>query len=683
MANNKFNKYIGAVALGVVITAVPSCKDDLSDFRGDGTSSPVATESLWELINSNPNLSKFASIAQKAKYWKDEKHPVKTYTYADILKSGQLATVWAPENDAISDEDYNSMLERCETDGYNLQQQFISNHIALWRRNVSTSGIDTIKMINGKNMIFDKSDTANCFIQGIPVDKKNIPAVNGTLHTIKGTTPFLYNFYEYLKFSSANPLISKYVVSNDTTQFYKDESIEGLPDENGNPTYVDSVYRTTNILFDSYNYLPKSDAEKWDMPKKCFHARINQEDSAFIMIIPTDEAWQKAKQKLAPFYKYPQQYEDKVKGDVALKASEVPIRKIGEKDSKEIDSLMNMSIEMDLAAPLVFNINKQPKVNGKLWTLEDFINNKGATAEYLLNTFGDTLRNITGPNYTWDKTSIFNGNLIKMSNGYAYEVTDWAFPLALYKPDIEVEIDGGKFYQTGMQSAFKVGTDTRTISFNNSTYADIANKYGHVSRNNYYYLSPSGPTVNPHAEIKLRGNLPSTSPVVGASRADVMSGKYDIYVVMVPEWYNTISAKGEISQDFYEYDEETESYVIDEETGRPKINQHYIDSLANISKMCFNCYVRYSKDGKKETKSSTSATITFDGSKVDTLLVFEDFEFPYSYKNLTYSYPVLAIDGKTGGKGYKTTDGFIYGLHIDRVILRSKETGEETILDPQ
>ena len=31
----------------------------------------------------------------------------------------------------------------------------------------------------------------------------------------------------------------------------------------------------------------------------------------------------------------------------------------------------------------------------------------------------------------------------------------------------------------------------------------------------------------------------------------------------------------------------------------------------------------------------------------------------------------------------KTTDGFIYGLHIDRVILRSKETGEETILDPQ
>ena len=131
MAKNKINKYIGAIALGAAILAVPSCSDDhFENYGGDDNRSAVATESLWELIENNPNLSKFATLVKTAKYWKDENHPVANYTYKDILESGQLATVWAPENDAISDAEFNDLLQRCETDGYNLQQQFISNHMA-------------------------------------------------------------------------------------------------------------------------------------------------------------------------------------------------------------------------------------------------------------------------------------------------------------------------------------------------------------------------------------------------------------------------------------------------------------------------------------------------------------------------------------------------------------------------
>ena len=316
MANNKINKYIGAMALGAAILAVPSCSDDHFDVNyGGDNKSAVATESLWELIENNPNLTKFATIAKTAKYWKDENHPVANWTYKDVLSSGQMATLWVPEDNYISDEQFSNLLERCETDGYNLQQQFLGNHIALWRNNISNPGIDTIKMINGKNMIFDKSDTTRCFIQGVAINQKNIPALNGTLHTIKGTTPFLYNFYEYLKFSPSLPLMSNYVVSKDTTEFIKEASIEGLPDKDGNPSYVDSVYRTTNILFTYSSYLPVSGYETWDMPEKCFFARINQEDSAFIMVLPTDEAWTKAKQKLASLYKYPNMYEDKIKGN--------------------------------------------------------------------------------------------------------------------------------------------------------------------------------------------------------------------------------------------------------------------------------------------------------------------------------------------------------------------------------
>jgi hypothetical protein len=654
MANNKFNKYIGAMALGAAILAVPSCSDDHFDVNyGGDNQSAVATESLWELIEKNPNLTKFATIAKTARYWKDENHPVANWTYKDVLSSGQMATLWVPEDNYISDEEFSNLLERCETDGYNLQQQFLGNHIALWRNNISNPGIDTIKMINGKNMIFDKSDTAKCSIQGVAINQKNIPALNGTLHTIKGTTPFLYNFYEYLKFSPSLPLMSNYVVSKDTTEFIKEASIEGLPDKDGNPSYVDSVYRTTNILFTYSSYLPVSGYETWDMPEKCFFARINQEDSAFIMVLPTDEAWTKAKQKLASLYKYPNMYEDKIKGN----QGSTVYRTI-----QDPDSLANMSMNMDITAPLVFNVNRQPKVGGKLWTLEDFIANKGATAEYLLNTYGDTLRNTA----TWDKTSIFNGNLIKMSNGYAYEASTWAYPRDLYQPDIEVEVDYGAFYNTANTSTYyKAGSETKTISFNNTTYSDIADKYGHVSRNNFYFIAAPGPTSTPHVEIKLTGNLPSTSPVVPRwQEAHVMSGKYDVKVVMVPYWYSLVpNEDGIISSEFYD--------------------EHYIDSIASITKMSFTGQLRYNNNDAKGKDATTkkSAVIEYNSLKVDTLTVFEDFEFPYSYKNLTYSYPTLIIDGAT--KSASAKKGFIYHLYIDRVILKSKETGDEIILDPQ
>ena len=652
MAKNKFNKYIGAIALGAVILAVPSCSDDHFPDVSDGNQQGDATKKLWELICENPKLTKFKNIAEQAKFWKDEKHPIADYTYADILKSGQIATVWAPEDDSFSDEEYQKWMDMCQTDGYNMQQQFIGNHIALWRKNISDSQKDTIKMINGKNLIFDKTDPANSTIQEIPIGEKNIAALNGTLHTIKGTTPFHYNFYEYLKFSPSLPILSEYVVSKDTTEFDKDKSIEGLPDKNGNPSYVDSVYRTRNLLFENTKYLPKVSPEKWDMPLECFNARINVEDSAFIMVMPTDEALTKAKTKIAHLYNYPEEYEDKDEMESSENTSTV--RRV----IKNPDSLANMSMNMDLTTPLVFNVHQQPKKGSKLWELEDFIADKGASAKFLLNTWGDTLRTTA----TWDKTSIFNGNRVKMSNGYGYEATEWAFPRELYNPDIEVEVNDGSFYmKKNTNTYYKVGSLTGTYAFNNDKNAYFANKYGKVSRDNFFRIAPPGSSTNPTVEIKLKGNLPSTSDIVVRGQdAEVMSGKYDIYVVMVPAWYTWLSS-------------ETLAEELKDTT--------FLKSVADQNKMAFYARVRYKTKSKgNDTQGKKSANIEYDGTKVDTIKVFEDFEFPFSYKNLRYTYPSLQIVGIVN-RTYEGK-GFIYGLYIDRVIMRSKETGEETILDP-
>lgn len=171
MANNRINKYIGAITLGTVLMVVPGCTDTWDDHYSANGNGSEATLTLWEQIKNNPDYSLFSEILEQAKYYKDNTHAV-DYTYKDIFEGRQVNTVFAPNNDAIKEfmktdlyKKWKESLEKGESRaedvvnsaGYNFQQQFIGNHIALWRRNISGDGIDTLRMINGMNLEFDKT----------------------------------------------------------------------------------------------------------------------------------------------------------------------------------------------------------------------------------------------------------------------------------------------------------------------------------------------------------------------------------------------------------------------------------------------------------------------------------------------------------------------------------------------
>ena len=678
MANNRINRYIGAIAISTVLMAIPSCTDTWDDHYNSNESVSGTTQTLWDVISSpdNPEFSRFADIVRHAKYYKDNTHPVSTYTYADILKGGQVNTVWVPDNSVLSEEEYQKWMQmlgesRADGDnntnsGYDVQQQFLGNHIALWRHNISEPGVDTVKMINGKNLEFDKT---NRTFAGIPLGKINIPTVNGVMHVLKGIAPFRYNFYEYLKYPApgeSRTIFGEYVVGKDTTYFSAGSSIEGLPDENGNPTYVDSVYHTSNRLFETTHYLPEEGREKWQMVEKGFGARINNEDSLFVMILPTNQAWVSAYTKLEPSHVYATTYDDKSKGDLNTSAS---IKGL------DPDSLQKMSIEMDIVSPLVFVLRKQPKRGGsEMWTVDLFKQYRGdggnpnSPDEYLLNTFGDTLRNVGD----WDKTSLFHANMpIEMSNGLAYEVDFWNFPREYYTPDVEVEVENqGVFYNTE-STKFKIGSGSKRYSFSNEAYKDIADVYGHVSNGNFYHLDAPGPTSGPKVEIKLSGNNPNAY----VPNAQVMSGKYDIQIVVVPHWYMDIANASEINDDFYVQkidtivnpEDITDTTFVSIPTG--ELNEHYIDSLANVYKYKIKATLSYNNNTAKD-KTQASKVIDYNGLKVDTLTVLEDFEFPYSYKNMRFTYPTLYIEGSTGKNDAK--NGFVYDLVIDKIILKRK-----------
>ena len=165
MANNRINRYVGAIAFGTLLATVSGCTDTWDDhYNSDGTAAGT-TATLWDVISSNKELSKFTEIVRNAYYYKDNEHPVTTYSFEDILNGGQVNTVWVPDNNALSQAEFDywmKMLAESKANpnsnaGFNVQQQFLGNHIALWRHNISEPGIDTVKMVNGKNLIFNKT----------------------------------------------------------------------------------------------------------------------------------------------------------------------------------------------------------------------------------------------------------------------------------------------------------------------------------------------------------------------------------------------------------------------------------------------------------------------------------------------------------------------------------------------
>ena len=637
MANKKLFKTLGAITTGALILATPSCTDTWDEHYNDlGT---AAGQNLWEQIQSKPELSIFAEIASKAKYYKDDVHPMNDYTFADLLQSGQVMTVWAPENSAFTAEEKAKWLEMAETDGYNLQKQLLTNHISMWRHPISIAKKDTLNMTNGKEMVFDMTTTP-ATMYGVELAQHNIAASNGTLHTVKGILPFHFNFYEYLKFSGENPLFSQYVIDKDTTYFFEGSSIEGLPDENGNPTYVDSVYVTSNLMFSSSANVSTSTSDKRHMSQKGFAASLDWESGKYIMAIPTDAAWTNTYEKIKSLYTYAESYIDREKSG----AKETVMR-----PSENPDSLTDLSVKMDIATPIVFDLDRQGKIGGEEgapWTMEQFIASKGTEAEYFLNTRGDTLRSIENK---WDKTELFPGEPVEMSNGYAYISDTWNLPKEYYFPDVEIKPYS---YMFNLYSeTFKGSVSSET--FTNSLYPEIVAKYGKVSKDQFMIMKPDGST-KPEGNLILRGNY----DLAYNRNAKVMSGKYDIYMVLVPYWYKEILDKG------------NDSLYLD---------SAYVDSVANICKNKLKLQVIYD-NGTKNGGKGKSIKVDWDARKVDTVLVIPDMEFPYSYQNLEHSYPIMSIVSDASNSDVKK--GYIRELCIDRVILKSKEDDTVVEVDP-
>ena len=234
----------------------------------------IADMTLWEEIASRPELAAFAQCLQQ-------------YGYDKVLDGDQIYTVFAPQGE----------LDVAKLSSEKVKVEVLENHIARYAHSANSATVDKgVTMLNKKVINFTKSGDGYIFGNNtLSSDKYNIIAQNGVLHVIGGQEKFFHNIWEYLTTDARFDKVRTYLYSFNDTILDENASVKG-DIVNGKQEYVDSVIYVSNDLF--YNV-----------------GKLDDEDSTYTMIVPTNDAWDEAYERVKPYYKYPTIKEQKEKYD--------------------------------------------------------------------------------------------------------------------------------------------------------------------------------------------------------------------------------------------------------------------------------------------------------------------------------------------------------------------------------
>lgn len=258
----RYIEYVKRIGLLLMLPlALGSCTDVWNGHYDVDNQQQIADKTLWEEIKSHPELQGFADC-------------LKQYGYDKVLDGDQMYTVFAPQGTidvaGLSDE--------------KVKKEVLGNHIARFVHSANNATVDKdVQMLNEKLVTFTKVGDAYTFGDAT-LTASNIIAKNGVLHIISSHVPFFYNVWEYLTIDDEFSNICKFMYSFDEEELDEESSVKG-PIVNGLQTYVDSVVVTYNML----HYLV---------------GKLNNEDSTYTMLLPTNKAWDEAYERIAPYYTF-------------------------------------------------------------------------------------------------------------------------------------------------------------------------------------------------------------------------------------------------------------------------------------------------------------------------------------------------------------------------------------------
>lgn len=623
---NRISQWVSRGALATMaLLAVSACTDDHFDIKNTMGSD----KTLWETIESNPNLSDFAGILKRTKVLSNENDHKATITAAELLNQPQSFTMWAPVNGSFNAKAWNDTLDAAAkyaalgtAEGrtkaldisYYVWSQLVGNHIARFNHEGYT-GKQEIKMMNEKNAIYsgDKFDN-------VPVQGSTEVASNGSLHLLNGVAPFAYNIFDYLgyypQFSSVNNLIASRTEIDTLWNF----STPGALNEKGQMVYVDTVVSRRNEILG------------------VARASIREEDSTYVALIPTNEAWEQGKEKIGRILKYGARYsyewngadfnrkvlKDQFRLDAATKAD--PKLTLADSLQQRITE-QNMAVNMFFAPYYMRNIDAKDSAQ---------LNNYVQHADSLISTAGTVFYNAaadgSGKNSTLNP--IFAGlTPYRASNGYIYRLTKYDLdPAYAWVKKVEYLMSRSGFYTilntNNVRSASGKGTFVALNESNYNEYRAKTDEEGNEVKDaegNVVMTGVKG-DIATNRYVRFQIDNIQSEMVVNLRLPQVFSTRYEVELVMVP-------SKTDLN--FGDVDDERVIFtakVVDDE-GK---ELEFVDENGNATKSI--TIDQEEKDAKGNPQ--------FDQSKVNTIKLGRYIDFPKCYAGLPSgidSFPRLVL----------------------------------------
>lgn len=245
--------YTGILAGGLIFLS--ACSDTWDDHYAD-RQEQAGSLTLLDQIKTDPELSIFAKM-------------IETAGYAEMLKSSQTFTVWAPTDAALQGTDLNDRAAVA---------RMLANHIARFNITTSTPEDEGVKMLNGKLMYFAGDNSFG----GARIGNADIHAKNGLMHKMLESIPYSYNFREYIDIHANTSKLSEFLAQFD--EMLLPSQLPGA--EVGSTTDNEPVAFNRLLQYPIYGL-----------------GDIACEDSVYSMAIPDNGAWDLAYERIKPYFK--------------------------------------------------------------------------------------------------------------------------------------------------------------------------------------------------------------------------------------------------------------------------------------------------------------------------------------------------------------------------------------------
>lgn len=580
-----------------VLLGFTACTDDHFDIQPSTVS---GSNTIWQNVEANADLDSVAMILRRCKVMKSQTDKSAKQTYAELLATSQQLTAWLPKNGTFNakqclDELDSAAVLRAKDEmagtraEYDVANRFARNHIARFNYE-SNMGEQRIALMNSKIVNYNAGEGT---FNGVKLDaaNANILSSNGMLHVLDGESQFAYNIFERLQVDSRFAKIYGDIDKYNVYTFSASSSTQGSMNHNGSMEYVDSVWSRTNSLI--------SDARLND---------LTDEDSLFVSVIPTDAAYEAARQKLQGLFKYAKSYNyawDESKRDWTNKGTHAL--------KFNTDSLTTYNVTDRILSASSFSVGYNSEGPVTTSNPQAFLNHV-LTADSLNTNVGLVIYNKDKGNVN----PIFDGqtadDAIKASNGYIFAVDNYNYDPS-YSFIQKININGRNTAQvTGSTSE-----QAQYVTLDNENQNAEVNVDALGVDNFYYYFPVSG---NSQLNIDFKLNR-------------VISTKYKISIVLLPNRVNINNIRAE-----------EDGTIIEE-------------------KPVFDVQIR---DDKGSVIGKAVKNVSVDQNKVEKKVLWEAFEFPYAYYGLPSGYesfPVLRISMSYA----QQRKGKCKALSIAKVIL--------------